>query len=677
MNSTDLRLEYDRLCDELNYHSYRYHVLDSPVISDYEYDQLLKKLREIESRHPEWIRADSPAQRVGSAPQEKFAKVQHPASILSLSNAFSPEDIRAWYERLLKLDARIAQTDFVIEPKIDGLTVVLRYQNGVFAGGATRGDGEVGEDISANLRTIRSIPLKIPVDAQGPKPPVDLFVRGEVFITNKDFDRLNQRLLENGEKTYLNPRNTAAGSLRQLDPALTASRPLTLLTYQIVAASEGVPETQKGILDYLKSLGFPVSGDVRVYGTIDEVIAALPGWNEKRNQLPYEADGIVIKINDLALANDLGAVGKDPRGAIAFKFPAREVTTRLLDIEINVGRTGVLTPTAVLDPVEIGGVVVKQATLHNFDYIREKDIRIGDRVLVKRAGEVIPYIIGPVVEARDGSEREFQPPQNCPVCREPVQNLPGEIAWFCVNFSCPAQLIRHLEHFVSKSAMDINGLGIKIVEQLVAAGLVKDAADLYQLSREDLLKLEGFAEKKAENIIQAIQGSKSQPLERFINALGIRGVGEVMAAQFAAYFQSMDRFRYAGREELMSLEGVGPNIADAVVDWLSRPHNQELLEKFKASGVWPEGKREKDTGKKQTLAGLTFVVTGTLEHFTREAITAYIQAHGGKVTDSVSKSTSYLVVGENAGSKLEKARSLGIKTISESELKALAEGADA
>ena len=676
MTLPDDRAAYDRLCDELNQHAYRYHVLDAPIISDYEYDQLLKKLRALEAQHPDWLRVDSPSQRVGSVPQEKFAKVRHPAPILSLANAFGIDEVRAWHERIAKLDDQVCAADFIIEPKIDGLSVVLHYQDGLLVGGATRGDGEVGEDISANLRTVRSIPLRIPVDGGGPRPPADLYVRGEVFITNHDFDQLNQRLLEAGEKTYLNPRNTAAGSLRQLDPALTASRPLTLLTYQIVAASGETPATQRGILNWLKALGFPVSADAADYEDIEAVIAALAVWEQKRNTLPYEADGIVIKLNDLRLAEELGFVGKDPRGAIAFKFPAREVTTKLLDIAINVGRTGVLTPTAVLEPVEIGGVVVKQATLHNFDYIQEKDIRIGDRVLLKRAGEVIPYIIGPVADARDGSEVPFTPPQVCPVCAETVEHLPGEIAWYCVNAACPAQLIRHLEHFVGKSAMDITGLGIKIVEQLVESGLIHDAADLYAIQVSDLLTLDGFAEKKAENLVDAIQQSKTQSLGRFINALGIRGVGEVMAGEFAEHFKSMDEFRKATEEGLMQLEGVGPNIAEAVVEWLGREHNQALLEKFHENGVWP-ALAAQQVSQAQTLAGLVFVVTGTLPTFSRDGVAEYIKQFGGKTTDSVSKKTDYLVVGENAGSKLEKARSLGVKILDEAGLVSLAEGRQA
>jgi DNA ligase (NAD+) len=570
----------------------------------------------------------------------------------------------------VRLDERAASSDFVIEPKIDGLTVVLQYENGQFVLGATRGDGLVGEDITANLRTVKGVPLRIPVDPQGPQPPAHLVVRGEAYMAVKDFEALNEKLAERGEKTYLNPRNTAAGSLRQLDPTLTASRPLRLLVYQIVSADGPIPTTQWELLGYLRALGFPVTGDAEKVHGIDAAIAACEAWVEKRNHIAFEVDGAVIKLNDLPVAADLGFVGKDPRGALAFKFPAREVTTRLLDIGINVGRTGVLTPTAVLDPVEIGGVVVKQATLHNFDFIWEKDIRIGDRVLLKRAGEVIPYVIGPVIEARSGAEQPFEAPAVCPACGQAVEHFDGEVAWFCVNASCPAQLVRNLEHFVSRSAMDIVGLGIKIVEQLVEAGLVQDVADIYALTRMQLLDLEGFGDKKADNLLEAIDQTRSRPLARVLNALGIHGVGEVMAADLTKKYTDLEALSKASLAELQSIEGVGPNIAQAIVDWFARPTNQRILSKLRAAGVWPVETSVEPAGA-QPLAGLTFVVTGTLPNFSRDEVKAFIQTHGGKVTDSVSKKTDYLVAGEAAGSKLDKANSLGIKIIDEAGLRGL------
>ncbi|HOD04221.1 MAG TPA: NAD-dependent DNA ligase LigA [Anaerolineaceae bacterium] len=672
MDEVSLRDELESLRQQINFHNYRYHVLDAPVISDAEYDRLMLRLREIEAAHPDWVTPDSPTQRAGTTPAEKFDKVPHPAPILSLANGFSPADIRAWYERILKLDDRVAASGFVVEPKIDGLTVVLHYQNGQFIQGATRGDGEVGEDITANLRTVRAVPLHIPVSSEGPLPPPRLVVRGEVYMNIADFQDLNRRLQEAGERTYLNPRNTAAGSLRQLDPALTAQRPLTLLTYAIVAIDGPAPATQWDLLQLLRAYGFPVTDVAEYCPNIEAAIALCERWADRRDTLPFEVDGVVIKLNDLRLADELGFVGKDPRGALAFKFPAREVTTLLREIGVNVGRTGVLTPYAMLEPVEVGGVIVKQATLHNFEYIAEKDIRVGDRVLVKRAGDVIPYVIGPVTAARSGAERPFDPPQICPTCGQPVEHLEGEVAWYCVNAACPAQLIRHLEHFVSRSAMDIAGLGIKIVEQLVAAGLVSDVADLYTLTPMQLLTLEGFAEKKAENLLSAVEASRSQPLSRLINALGIRSVGEVLAADLTTHYPDLDALSRATAADLQQIEGVGPNIAAAIVDWFARPANQNLLHKLRSVGLWPTAAAPKASGP-QPFAGLSFVVTGTLPGFTREGVKEFIESHGGKVIDSVSKKTSYLVLGENPGSKLDKARSLGVPVIDEAQLRQLAE----
>jgi DNA ligase (NAD+) len=659
--------EYLDLVRQVQFHNYRYHALDAPVISDLEFDKLAARLYDAESQHPEWILPDSPSRRMGDRIADKFSKVRHPAPILSLANSFSVDDLRGWYDRLVKLESRVSQSGFVMEPKIDGLTVILHYEDGLFVKGATRGDGEVGEDITANLRTIRSLPLRIPVDGKQPAPK-RLVVRGEAFMMLKDFEELNRKLAEAGERTYLNPRNTAAGSLRQLDPTLTASRPLTLLCYAIISL-EGAeqPARQWDLLNYLRELGFPVSQDATHLNSIEEVITSLDDWRIRRDALPYEADGVVVKLDDLRLADELGFVGKDPRGAMAFKFPAREVTTRLNDIGVNVGRTGVLTPYAILEAVEVGGVIVRQATLHNFEYIAEKDIRIGDRVLIKRAGEVIPYVIGPVVDARDGSEKVFSPPGVCPSCGQPVEHFPGEVAWFCVNAACPAQLIRHLEHFVSRGAMDIVGMGIKIVEQLAASGLVKDAADIYTLTASQLLSLEGFAEKKAVNLIEAITASRQQPLARLINALGIQGIGEVTAVDLAEHFQDLDQLSQASADALQEIEGIGPNIAQGIVDWFARESNQKLLEKFKAAGVWPTQQARRAEGY-QPFAGLVFVVTGTLPTLSREAAKSYIESRGGRVTDSVSKNTNYVVVGESAGSKLEKARQLGITLLDEAGL---------
>ena len=673
---------YEKLKQEVNFHNYRYHVLDAPVVSDAEYDRLLVELRAIEADHPDWVTPDSPSQRAGAIPSDKFEKVRHPRPILSLANAFGADDARAWFERIRKLDDRVEKAKFTVEPKIDGLSVVMHYRDGLFVQGATRGDGEVGEDITLNLRTIKAIPLKIPVGESGPKPPAYLVVRGEVFMHTQDFEELNQRLEEAGEKTYLNPRNTAAGSLRQLDPSITASRPLTLLVYQIIHSQGGqVPTSQWDILAYLKGLGFPVTDVVRRFSDLESAIAYTKTWDKRRDELGYEADGMVIKLDDLSLAEELGYVGKDPRGAIAFKFPAREVTTRLNDIGVAVGRTGVLTPYAMLEPVEVGGVVVERATLHNFDYISEKDIRPGDRVLVKRAGEVIPYVIGPVIDARTGKEKPYRPPATCPACAQPVEHFEGEVAWYCVNAACPAQLVRNVEHFVSKGAMDINGMGIKIVEKLIETGAINDVADIYSLKREEILDAVTKKDRKtdkeppgkiADNLLDAIATSKVQPLSRLITALGMRGVGEVSARDLAVHFSSLDNLAKATVDDLQTVEGIGPNIAEAIVDWFSRERNRKVLGKLKAAGVWPTA--QPSTSGQQlsdSLAGQTFVITGTLPTFSRDQAQEFIEAHGGKVTDSVSKKTSYLLLGESPGSKYDKAKSLGVKIIGEDELKKL------
>jgi DNA ligase (NAD+) len=683
MSKNSLQSRYEDLKQQIHEHNYRYHVLDAPVISDLEFDRLLNELKQIEADHPDWITGDSPTLRAGAKPADRFVKVQHPAPILSLGNAFGADDARGWFERVSRIDDRVESARFVVEPKIDGLSVVLHYHDGIFVQGATRGNGEIGEDITANLRTVKSIPLRIPVDEKGPKPPKVLVVRGEAFMPVKDFEELNRKLQEAGQRAYLNPRNTAAGSLRQLDPALTASRPLTLLVYQIIHFEGGkVPTSQWEVLEYLKALGFPVTDIARRFDEFEEALAYTESWDKKRDELEYEADGMVIKIDDLYLAKDLGFVGKDPRGAIAFKFPAREVTTTLQDIKINVGRTGVLIPNAVLEPVEIGGVVVVRATLHNFDYIAEKDIRIGDRVLVKRAGEVIPYVIGPVLDARTGKERKYKLPKICPSCGQPVERLEDEVAFYCVNAACPAQLVRNVEHFVSRGAMDIVGMGTRIVEKLIETGKVQDVADMYYLKRADILEAVTKKERKtekeppgkiAENLLASIEASKTRSLARLITALGIRGAGEVSATDLASHFTDLEALSKASADDLQQIAGIGPSVAESVAEWFSRPANKDVIKKLKAAGVWPQGGARANAKNRasNTFEGKTFVITGTLPTFSRDDAKEFIESHGGKVTDSVSKKTSYLVLGEAPGSKYEKAKSLGVKIIGEDELKKL------
>ncbi len=661
---------YEKLKREINFHNYQYHVNDTPLISDAEFDHLLIELREMEAVHPEWVTADSPTMRAGSITSEKFAKVEHEAPVLSLANAFNRDDVRAWFERQLKTDPRLKDTSFVLEPKIDGLTVVLRYEKGILVQGTTRGDGIIGEDITPNVRTIRTIPLSIPVKETDIKVPDVLVVRGEVFMFNSDFEKLNAELIAKGEKTWLNPRNTAAGSLRQQNSDVTARRPLSIYTYQILYYEGGtVPDTQWERLNYLRELGFPTSKESRYYDNFDAMLEGLERWTEVRESIDFDIDGVVIKINDIPLAEGLGFVGKDPRGQIALKFPAREVTTILENIGVNVGRTGVLTPYAMFEPVVCGGVTVSKATLHNFDFIRERDIRIGDRVLIKRAGDVIPYVIGPITEARKGDETVFDIPETCPVCGHKTERLEGEVAVYCVNASCPAQLIRNVEHFASREAMDIAGLGSKLAEQIVNADLVRDVSDIYMLRKEMLLNLEGFADKKADNLLDAIEASKQQPLNRLINALGIRGVGEAMAEMLANNFGSIDGIAAAGQDNLESIEGIGPNIAQAITDWFEQDTNKIIVERLKRYGLDPRVEIKAVSGEEDLpLKGLNIVVTGTLQAYTRDGIKALIKEYGGKSADNVSKKTDYVVVGDNPGSKAEKAAKLGVPVISEQQL---------
>lgn len=663
--------EYQQRVIELNQHNYRYHVLEQPTITDAEFDRLLREIRTIETDHPDWITPESPTQRVGAPASGRFPTVAHPKPVLSLANAFSPDDIGAWVERIRKLDPSIDEDGFVMEPKIDGLTIVLTYQNGVLVQGATRGDGNVGEDITANLRAIRAVPLRIPLVGASVSIPETLVVRGEVYMETSDFERLNEKIVKAGEKPYINPRNTASGSLRQLDPAVTASRPLKLFVYQILDHSTDVPvpELQTERTAYLHKLGFPTLTDAKYCAALEDVIAAIPSWTELRETIEYEIDGVVIKINNLKKADALGFVGKDPRGAIALKFPAREVITRLNNIGVNVGRTGVLTPYAILDAVEVGGVTVKQATLHNFDFIRDRDIRIGDHILLKRAGDVIPYVVASIPENRDGSQQPFEPPTHCPSCGESVEIIPGEVAIYCVNSRCPAQLVRNVEHFASKSAMDIDGLGIKIVEQLCDSALIQDVADLYSLTKMHLMTLPGFAEKKAENLLAAIETSKSKPLGRLINALGVHGVGEVNAAALANRFGSLEALMMASVDDLTAIDGIGLSMAEAIVDWFANERNRATIAKLNKVGVNPTQQVQFDSESAGDLpfSGMTIVATGTLSGFSREEIKALIQRNGGKAGESVSKKTAFVIAGEKAGSKLEKAIALGVPVYNESE----------
>ena len=663
------------LREKINYHDYRYFVLNDPVISDQAYDALLAELEKLEAEHPELITPDSPTQRAGSDLQPEFRKVRHPALIGSLSKAFTVDEIRAWRERIGKLlPEGVDHLDYTLEPKLDGLSVVLTYEDGVLTLGATRGDGFVGDDVTPNVRTIPTVPLRIPVTPDGPPVPHRLVVRGEAFIPLSAFERLNEQQRAAGEPEFINPRNAASGALKNKDPRETARRPLRVFIYGIVDADGDVPPTQWERLQYLRKLGFLVPEEVAYHDDLEELIAAIPAWEERRHQLDYEMDGLVIKVNDIAVAESLGVVGnKNPRGAIAYKFPAVEATTKLIDVKFSVGRTGVLKPGAVLEPVFVGGTTIRNVSLHNFDQIREKDIRIGDTVVVKRAGDVIPYIERSVPELRNGSERIIEVPERCPYCGEPVVRPEGAVDYYCSNPYCPERVFRSLEFFVSRGALDIEGLGTRTVKLLLDKGLIKDEADIFYLKAEDLLPLEGFAEKRVENLLKSIEEAKTRPLSRLITALGIEGVGEIMAETLADHFGSIDALSRATVDDLLQIEGVGPNIAQAIVDWFSDPFHQQLLEKMRAAGVRMEAVEERPPEASDALAGLTFVLTGTLPNMTREEATNLITLHGGRVSGSVSSKTDYVVVGESPGSKLDRAQELGIPTLDEEGLRRLIE----
>jgi DNA ligase (NAD+) len=659
------------LRNAINFHLYRYHVLDAPVVTDAEYDALYAELKGLEEAHPSLVTPDSPTQRAGAPPLDGFEKVMHPAPILSLANAFNVADLEAWRGRIGRLLADDPTLDYVVEPKIDGLSLVLTYENGVLILAATRGNGEIGEDVTPNVKTIPAVPRRIPIDPNsGLTAPPYLVVRGEVFFPLDKFAAFNAARADEGLPLYMNPRNAASGSLRQLDSSITAARPLTLFVYDFVAWDGLDIANQWERLAYLREMGFPVSPDSAYAPDLEAVAALYDAWQAKRNALNYEVDGIVVKINNRPLADSLGFVGKDPRGAIAMKFPAQEKTTKLLDVQVNVGRTGILAPAAVLEPVEIGGVIVRNATLHNYDEIARKDIRINDTVIVKRAGDVIPYVIGPVPDLRDGSEQIVQPPTHCPECGSPVRRIEGEVAIYCDDAQCPAQLVRRVEYFVSRGALDIDNFGTKTGDILIQAGLIRDVADIYTLDADALLALEGFQEKKVENLLAGIEASKQQPAERVLTALGIRLVGSVAARLLLDAFGSIDRLALADADALEAVDGVGPGTAQSVINWFADERNQAVVTKLAAAGLRFSAESTTPTGD-QPLADMTFVITGTLPSLTRSDAKALIEAHGGRVTGSISGNTSYLLAGEKAGSKLTKATSLGVPIIDEAQLQAM------
>lgn len=651
--------------------NYEYYVLDAPTLSDAEYDRLLRELKQLEEQYPELITPDSPTQRVGAEPASQFVKVEHLAPMYSLDNAFSVEELRAWEDRNARIVREVREAGYVCELKMDGTAVSLRYENGVFVRGATRGNGRVGEDITRNLKTIRSIPLRL--RGEGPFPAV-MEVRGEVFIPWSGFREMNERREAAGEPLFANPRNAAAGALRQLDPRLTAQRPLRFFAFQLQLDPSGrdrLPiRTQWDVLQQLSAWGFPVNPRNHVARNMDEVIQFIETVDHMREELDYAIDGVVAKVRDISLWPELGVIGeRDPRWSIAYKFPPDLATTRLLSIEINVGRTGSLNPYAVLEPVDIGGVIVKLATLHNFEDVARKDLRAGDTVLVKRAGEVIPQVVGPVLQHRTGAEQPFVPPSECPVCGTPVERPEGEVMVYCPNGSCPARIFWGLVHFVSQDAMDIRGLGERTADQLLRTGLVRDYADLYHLTAEQLLTLDGFGAVSAGNLLASIEASKQRPLSNLLYALGIRHVGQHAAQLLAKRFVTMDALMAASEEEIAAVHGIGATTARALTAFLEEPRNRKLIERLREAGLRMDEPVER--AESAALEGKTFVVTGT-HRMSRKEITSFIERHGGRVTGSVSKATDFVVAGESPGSKLERARELGVAVIDEDELLAMA-----
>jgi len=651
----------------INHHNYRYYVLDSPEISDAEYDELMKELRQLEAEHPELVTPDSPTQRIGAPPVEAFGVVEHPQPLLSLANAFSYEELAAWHKRVSNLLGG-RQLDLVCEPKIDGLAVALTYADGLLVTGATRGDGYRGEDITQNLRTIRSIPLSVPGEA-----PPRFEVRGEVYLPKAGFKKLNEERAKEGLPLFANPRNAAAGSVRQLDSSITARRPLDIFVYGLGwAEAKTVPDTHWEIMQYLKSLGFKINPNIALRHSLDEVEKYHQSWLESREKSPYEADGIVAKVNSIALQQELGTVAHEPRWAIAYKFPAIQGTTKLIDIGINVGRTGSLNPYAILEPVRVGGVVISSAALHNEEDIHRKDIRIGDWVVVQRAGEVIPEIVEPIVSRRTGKEKIFSMPGRCPVCGSEVIKPEGEAMHRCTNNACPSQALERIKHFVSRGAMDIDGVGEKLCQALFEAGLIKDAADLYYLTKGQLLGLERMADKSASNVLNSIERSKDRPLARVIFALGITHVGDQYAELLAEHFASTDALAKASEEDLSTISSIGPKIAEGVVAFFRQERNRQIIEKLRKAGVRLEREKvEKVKLEELPLAGLEFVLTGKLDSFSRPEAEARIKALGGKAGSDVTKKTSYVVVGADPGSKLATAEKLGTKTLSEAEFRKL------
>lgn len=654
-NEKDIRNHLEAVKNKLNQYSYEYYTLDKPTVSDAEYDALMQELIKIEEDYPEFKTADSPSQRVGGKPLDSFEKVEHKVPMLSLGNAFNEGDLRDFDRRVRNEVAD--QVAYVCELKIDGLAVSLRYEKGLFRLGATRGDGTIGEDITNNLKTIRTIPLKL-------KEPLNIEVRGEAYMPKRSFAALNKEREERGEELFANPRNAAAGSLRQLDPKVAAKRNLDIFVYSIGSIEGTVIDSHSAGLDFLEKVGFKTNPERRNCANIDEVIQFVDSWLEKRPDLPYEIDGIVIKVDSLEQQEQLGFTAKSPRWAIAYKFPAEEVMTRLVDIELSVGRTGVVTPTAILEPVRVAGTTVKRASLHNEDLIREKDLKIGDFVMIKKAGDIIPEVVNVLQEKRTGDERVFHMPTECPACGSSLVRFEEEVALRCINPKCPAQIREGLIHFVSRNAMNIDGLGEKVITQLFAEKLIEDVADLYQLKREELLQLERMGEKSVENLLSAIEASKNNSLERLLFGLGIRHVGAKAAKILAQQFETIENLQHATIDQLTSIHEIGDKMADSIVTFFDKPEVNQLIEELKSYGVNMTYKGPKLINAEEIdsfFAGKTVVLTGKLEQLSRNDAKKEIEALGGKVTGSVSKKTDLVIAGSDAGSKLDKAQELGIE----------------
>jgi DNA ligase (NAD+) len=654
----------EELREGINYHNYRYYVLDSPEISDAEYDRLFDELVELENRYPELITPDSPTQRVGAAPLEEFKTVRHSLPMLSLNKATAEAEFLDFHRRVLELSGLSEkEIRYTVEPKFDGLAVELVFERGIFSLGSTRGDGVVGEDVTLNLRTIMPIPLRL----MGSPNPDLIEVRGEVIMNKEDFETLNKKREKTGEALFANPRNAAAGSVRQLDPKITSTRPLNMFAYGIGRVEGKELTNHWDSILYLKGLGLKISHYIELCESVDQVKAYYQRILDLRNDLPYEIDGIVIKVNEFSVQERLGELSRSPRWAVAWKFPAQQENTTIRDIIVSVGRTGALTPVAMLKPVRVGGVEVSRASLHNEDEIRKKDVRIGDTVVVQRAGDVIPEVVKVIASRRTGKERRFTMPDRCPVCGSKAERPPGEAIRRCTGIACPAQIKENLAHFVSKGAMDIDGLGHKLLEQMVDKKIIQDQADLYLLKKEDVMRMDRMGDKLAENLLRAIQKSRNPSLTNLIYALGIRNVGYHLAGVLARHFKSMDNLGRQTTEDLTRVHEIGPIVAESIYNFFHNPKNLRVLDKLKKGGVtFPVEKAEL---REAPLAGKTFVLTGGLDSFTRDEARKTIEDRGGRVSSSVSEKTDFVVVGKDPGSKYETALKLGVKALSEEEFK--------